>query len=418
VKVDDLDSNSSQHYTIDNRNFHVKQETPILRFVIIDNDDPPKITINSETNGEITESQGILPIKISLHNSATDRNSTIPKEGGISYPIVIPCEVSGPNPVDLDIISPCPITVPGNTSDSYTVNFLIRDDALVENDEDWKITFGEAKSLDPADKFVSPITLEYSDTLANSVSFTISDTDDTHEQAVPDTGINDSHCIVDIGDPPAICDETNFPGQDQSTNEVSKQPSHSTQTDSDCISDLITGLMWEKKSNDANSYRYNDHRFNWYETNQAINGGVEGIVGNGNNGSGNAGDEQPKCLNAIVSTCDTKTYLEAANSQGLCGFSDWRLPKLHELLTIVNYGKPTTDTTPRVFDTNFANMKTVYPYWTASTVAGMEDLVWAVDFDASTNKRVGTIHIPRNHTLRLSKEGVPAYIILVRTVKE
>ena len=79
------------------------------------------------------------------------------------------------------------------------------------------------------------------------------------------------------------------------------------------VRDNITGLIWEVK----NSYNY-DERYTWYDNNPETNGGNPGEYNSGKN---------------------TQDYIISLNNTKYGGFSDWRLPTMKELLSIVDYGK-------------------------------------------------------------------------------
>ena len=67
--------------------------------------------------------------------------------------------------------------------------------------------------------------------------------------------------------------------------------------------------------------------------------------------------------------------LDYANSINLCGFSDWRLPNVNELESLVN----SEVANPSVFlnAQGFSNVQATF-YWSSSSYAGSPDLAWAV----------------------------------------
>jgi len=95
-----------------------------------------------------------------------------------------------------------------------------------------------------------------------------------------------------------------------------------------CAVDEVTGLVWEVKSlfindpiedNDLHSARWT---YTWYNSTGLSDGGDAGTENGGS------------CIDA--DNCDTEKYIAAVNAENYCGFSDWRLPTIDELYTIVD----------------------------------------------------------------------------------
>ncbi len=107
-------------------------------------------------------------------------------------------------------------------------------------------------------------------------------------------------------------------------------------TDWACTKDNITGLTWEVKVNDNAHLRHQGHTYTWYSSNAATNGG-------------NAGSTGANTCNATLpgNLCNTEAFVTAVNAAALCGYTDWRMPTLRELLTLVHAGvsNPSIDTT-------------------------------------------------------------------------
>jgi hypothetical protein len=144
-----------------------------------------------------------------------------------------------------------------------------------------------------------------------------------------------------------------------------------------CTKDNKTGLIWEVKSDNVVLH---DKRwsYTWYEPDASKNGGFAGYQ----NGNGNTG----YCFG---SDCDTYAYKNAVNMKGLCGKSDWRLPTVDELMTLVfcSDGKYGTDgsctsydtvTKPTISTVYFPN--TQYGYWSSSPVANNYGSAQGVNF--------------------------------------
>jgi len=106
-----------------------------------------------------------------------------------------------------------------------------------------------------------------------------------------------------------------------------------------CVRDNVTGLVWEIKTND-NGLRDRDHTYTWFDSDSGIN-------------AGEAGDAGANTCNATLPSnqCNTTAYRDAINARSgssrLCGQTDWRLPTLKELQSLVDYGRssPAIDTT-------------------------------------------------------------------------
>ncbi|EIJ34026.1 DUF1566 domain-containing protein [Thiothrix nivea] len=98
-----------------------------------------------------------------------------------------------------------------------------------------------------------------------------------------------------------------------------------------CVKDNVTGLLWEKKT--ENGLHSKGWSYAWYEPDSSKNGGDSGDLGPAGNDCG------------LSDNCNTWEYVKAVNEEGLCGRNDWRLPTLEELNSIVNFGtrSPTID---------------------------------------------------------------------------
>lgn len=106
--------------------------------------------------------------------------------------------------------------------------------------------------------------------------------------------------------------------------------SETTSTPWDCIADNVTGLFWEVKTpnsdpNDVFDFRSGRWLYSWFNSTGLNDGGVSGTENGG------------ICFDTV--NCDTEKYVAAVNAAGLCGFSDWRMPSIDELYTIIDMGK-------------------------------------------------------------------------------
>lgn len=120
-----------------------------------------------------------------------------------------------------------------------------------------------------------------------------------------------------------------------------------------CVKDNLTGLVWEAKTNDGGVHDY-DTTYAWYNTNTSNNGGFEGEK----------------------KTNNTQDFMATVNTQGLCGFKDWRLPTRQELETIVHYGQ----TTEAMIDNGLFPNTQKGLYWTSVPVASNPTSAWALSF--------------------------------------
>jgi hypothetical protein len=118
-----------------------------------------------------------------------------------------------------------------------------------------------------------------------------------------------------------------------------------------CTRDNVTGLMWEVKT-DNNGLRDKDWTYTWYNSDPNTNGGAVGTVSGGT------------CYQ--TGRCDTEKYVIDVNSQGLCGRKDWRLPKVKELVSIVDYSR----TDPPFDPVYFPNSKTNGFFWSGEYSIG------------------------------------------------
>jgi hypothetical protein len=127
------------------------------------------------------------------------------------------------------------------------------------------------------------------------------------------------------------------------------------------VKDNVTGLIWEAKTNMDGVQNYNDphdadNTYTWYDSNPATNGGYAGYPGDGT---------------------DTEDFINALNSAHLGGYSDWRLPTIKELRSIVNLDIPYPG--PTINTTFFLNTVPSF-YWSSTTYAHETYYAWGVDF--------------------------------------
>jgi len=131
------------------------------------------------------------------------------------------------------------------------------------------------------------------------------------------------------------------------------------------IQDNTTGLMWEAKTTDGALHDINS-TFTWFSSNAGTNGGSSGTASGGT------------CA-GVVAGCDIEKFVAAVNTEKLGGFSDWRVPSVQELSSLVDSGKSTAPTV----EATIANQSAA-AYWTASPKAGDATGAWSVDFNSGS----------------------------------
>lgn len=141
---------------------------------------------------------------------------------------------------------------------------------------------------------------------------------------VPDTG--QTTCYDDAGNVITPCPQSTEPfyGQDANYNinptsytklDVNGDAQPESATSWVMVEDNVTGLVWEVKTDDE-SIHDRDNTYTWYDANPKTNGGDPGLPGDGT---------------------DTSDFVSSLNTSEFGTFSDWRLPAIEELRSIVNY---------------------------------------------------------------------------------
>lgn len=139
-----------------------------------------------------------------------------------------------------------------------------------------------------------------------------------------------------------------------------------------CVRDNVTGLLWEAKTDEyANDLHYGGDTFTWYNSDSTTNGGYPGVA----NGA---------AINCYgygagpASYCNTEAFIARVNAEGLCGYSDWRLPTREELRSIVDY----TPYLAAIDHTYFPNTDFA-PCWSSSPAVGFAGESWGIWFGTS-----------------------------------
>jgi hypothetical protein len=131
----------------------------------------------------------------------------------------------------------------------------------------------------------------------------------------------------------------------------------------ECVRDNITSLVWEGKP---------------------LNGGFRDAT----LAYTNYGDNR---------TGDASAYIAAVNSAALCGYTDWRLPTVDELVGIVDYGSAQS---PKIDITWLPNTQNER-YWTSTEFLFAAGTIFGVDFATGDNLFGGSY-------VRLVRGGLPA----------
>jgi len=137
-----------------------------------------------------------------------------------------------------------------------------------------------------------------------------------------------------------------------------------------CVKDKVTGLVWEFKNDIHGSMHFKDHTFTWYNPDPNTNGGNSGQrVGETKCTGMSAGSHE-----GIAD--DTDGFIQDNNKAKLCGFSDWRLPLVNELVSIYDYGATAMDEmTDKIYFGNLHGF--AYHRWAAETLGTQPEMAWA-----------------------------------------
>ena len=163
-----------------------------------------------------------------------------------------------------------------------------------------------------------------------------------------------------------------------------------------CVRDNITGLVWEVKTA-TGGLHHSGNTYSWYQT--ADNGGFEGDI----NGAATA---------CTLTNCNTNAFVEQVNTQGLCGFYDWRLPTHRELMTLVHFGITDAAMIDPDFYPNTGNIAS-QPLWYWTTNPGADGVqddsaqnTWAIDFASGVDNFLNKSEAARVRLVRAGREGL------------
>lgn len=125
-----------------------------------------------------------------------------------------------------------------------------------------------------------------------------------------------------------------------------------------CTRDNFTGLLWEVKLESFGELRGRNRTYSWFDPASP---------------DGNPGSENGGVCNR-PGRCDTAKFVADVNAQGLCGYSDWRLPTVKELEDMTDLGRSLGTVDPEYFPNTIEAL-----YWAANPVAD-STRAWAVSF--------------------------------------
>lgn len=144
----------------------------------------------------------------------------------------------------------------------------------------------------------------------------------------------------------------------------------SNPTDWACTRDNVTGLIWEVKTNSG--LRDKDHYYTWYSTDTTSNGGNVGNLGFNT------------CANTLSTPsyqCNTEHYVATVNATTLCGYSDWRLPSLKELQSLVDLSVPYGNFSIASIDATYFPYTSPWVFWSANNDSSNPASAWTLSFN-------------------------------------
>ncbi len=199
------------------------------------------------------------------------------------------------------------------------------------------------------------------------------------------------------------CPQANYPGQDA---QYGRDANQSTNNDYDghaglsftkisnngealpiaatqwgCIKDNVTGLIWEVKQGVSNNVKGDaglhdpDDGYAWYEPDNRKNGGNVGYQRTSDSQSGTNDASCYGYLTGNSSTyCNTDAYVKRVNASRWCGATDWRMPTVDELQSIIKRQRSNVTSFTKTIEQH---------YWSATPAAFNNYLTWYVSFSSA-----------------------------------
>ncbi|MCY6412894.1 DUF1566 domain-containing protein [Acinetobacter sp. VNH17] len=165
-------------------------------------------------------------------------------------------------------------------------------------------------------------------------------------------------------------------GQDGET-KIGKELSYTllNNNGSECIKDNVTGLIWEKKTDDG-TLRDKKWLYTWYDPEISSNNGEPVVkdtaefyrdydnksirMGNSPSYTNDQKTDGYSC-GKTISKCNAQDYINELNKIKYCGYSDWRTPTPQEFYSIMDYsGKQSENPRYGISGDYWTNMKYVY----------------------------------------------------------
>lgn len=163
-----------------------------------------------------------------------------------------------------------------------------------------------------------------------------------------------------------------------------------------CVRDNATGLIWELKTRSVDAVpnttlRDNKNTYSWSYADGST-GGETGVPS----------ERQTSCPSEL--DCGMGTFVNEVNESVYCGGSNWRVPTMLELQSIVNYSQNDGAIDSNIFnDLPDKSLQGHQNFWTAETSAdgGGKESSWVIDFATGNDNALPK---PTNAYIRLLRE--------------